>query len=110
VWAYVQSIPEPEKAIIGLGKRDAAFDSGLPVPALHFRPGTPGPEGAPRHWTVTKMMDQHAFVHIEAGDDLRVGDMIAFDIAHPCLTFDKWRTLSVLNTAYDVIDVVQTFF
>jgi D-serine dehydratase len=110
VWAYVQSIPEPEKAIIGMGKRDAAFDSGLPVPALHFRPGTPGPEGAPRHWTVTKMMDQHAFVQIEAGDDLRVGDMIAFDIAHPCLTFDKWRTLSVLNTAYDVIEVVQTFF
>src|SRR5262249_39716249 len=38
VWAYVQSIPEAERAIIGLGRRDAAFDSGLPVPALHYRP------------------------------------------------------------------------
>ncbi len=38
VWAYVQSVPERERAIVALGKRDAAFDAGLPVPALHFRP------------------------------------------------------------------------
>ncbi len=44
VWAYVQSIPEAEKAIIAMGKRDAAFDSGLPVPALHYRPGDAEPE------------------------------------------------------------------
>jgi D-serine dehydratase len=110
VWAYVLSIPEPEKAIVGMGKRDAAFDSGLPVPALHFRPGAASPKANPPHWTVTKMMDQHAFLEIKAGDDVRVGDMIAFDIAHPCLTFDKWRTLPVVNTAFDVVDVVQTFF
>ena len=30
-------------------------------------------------------------------EDIRVGDMIAFDISHPCLTFDKWRHLPVLN-------------
>ena len=40
LWAYVQSVPEPESAIVALGKRDAAFDAGLPTPALHFRPGT----------------------------------------------------------------------
>ena len=110
VWAYVQSIPETDKAIIGLGKRDAAFDSGLPVPALQFRPGTSIPIAAPAHWTVTKMMDQHAYLKIESGDDLRVGDMIAFDICHPCLTFDKWRVLPILNADYQVIDLVQTFF
>ena len=27
LWAYVQSIPEPDRVIIGLGKRDAAFDA-----------------------------------------------------------------------------------
>ncbi len=37
LWAYVQSIPEKEKAILTLGKRDAAFDSGLPTPSLHYR-------------------------------------------------------------------------
>jgi D-serine dehydratase len=110
VWAYVQSIPEPEKAIVGMGKRDAAFDSGLPVPALHFRPGDASPRPAPENWSVTKMMDQHAFLRICAGDQLRVGDMIAFDIAHPCLTFDKWRVLPVVNAAYDVVDAVKTFF
>jgi D-serine dehydratase len=110
VWAYVQSVPEPEKAIVAMGKRDAAFDAGLPVPAFHFRPGDVGPCPAPEHWVVTKMLDQHAYLHITANDDLRVGDMIGFDISHPCLTFDKWRTLPVLNTEYDIVDIVDTFF
>jgi D-serine dehydratase len=110
VWAYVQSVPEEGKAIIALGKRDAAFDSGLPVPALHFRPGGVTPQTAPSHWAVTKMMDQHSYLHMAAHDDLRVGDMIGFDICHPCLTFDKWRTLSVLDAQYRVVDIVQTWF
>ena len=110
VWAYVQSAPETEKAIIAMGKRDAAFDSGFPVPALHFRPGNGSPQLASAHWEVSKMMDQHAFLKIRAGDDLQVGDMIGFDICHPCLTFDKWRTLPVLNADYQVVDIIQTFF
>jgi D-serine dehydratase len=110
VWAYVQSVPEAEKAIVGMGKRDAAFDAGLPLPALHYRPGDAAPKAAPAHWTVTKMMDQHAYLQIATQDDLRVGDLIGFDIAHPCLTFDKWRTLPVLNAQYQVVDIVQTFF
>lgn len=110
VWAYVQSIPESGKAIIAMGKRDAAFDSGLPVPALYYRPGQRTPEPTPAHWTVTKMMDQHAFLQIEAGDELGVGDMIGFDICHPCLTFDKWRVLPILNSDFQVVDIAQTFF
>jgi D-serine dehydratase len=110
VWAYVQSIPEPDKAIIGMGKRDAAFDSGLPVPVLHFRPGNATPTTASPRWKITKMMDQHAFLKISEGDDLRIGDMIGFDICHPCLTFDKWRTLVVLDADYRVVDIVDTFF
>jgi D-serine dehydratase len=110
VWAYVQSIPENKKAIIGMGKRDAAFDAGLPIPALHYRPGTDAPKAAPGQWTITKMMDQHAYLSIEPGDDLRVGDMIGFDICHPCLTFDKWRTLAIVDGQYQVVDIVQTFF
>jgi D-serine dehydratase len=110
VWAYVQSIPEPEKAIIALGKRDAAFDSGLPVPALHFRPGSVTPQRAPSHWALTTMMDQHAYMNMSPDDELRVGDMIGFDICHPCLTFDKWRTLSVLDSEYRVVDLIETHF
>ena len=110
VWAYVQSIPEGDKAIIGMGKRDAAFDSGLPVPALYYRPGDATLKETPGHWEVTKMMDQHAYLKISADDDLRVGDMIGFDICHPCLTFDKWRTLPILDKQYQIVDIVQTFF
>ena len=110
IWAYVQSIPEPEKAIMTMGRRDAAFDSGLPTPALRYRPGDAAPKPAPPHWTVTKLMDQHAFVQIAPDDDLRVGDMIGFDISHPCLTFDKWRTIVMVNAKYDVVDVIETYF
>jgi D-serine dehydratase len=114
LWAYVQSIPEPDRAIIGLGKRDAAFDSGLPEPARHYRPG--GTATAPRDvaasegWEVFNMNDQHAYMRIPAGADLKVGDMIAFDISHPCLTFDKWRQVLVVDRSYRVTEVIETFF
>jgi len=110
LWAYVQSVPENEKAIIALGKRDAAFDAGLPVPAMHYRPGNSGPLAAPASWKLTPWMDQHTYLRIEGGADIRVGDMIAFDISHPCLTFDKWRYLAVLDSSFQVIDIVETFF
>ncbi|HVH88707.1 MAG TPA: hypothetical protein VM912_18460, partial [Terriglobales bacterium] len=110
LWAYVQSIPEPEKAILTLGKRDVAFDAGLPVPVAQYRPGQPQPVAAPKSWSLTRIMDQHAFMQIGNGDNIRVGDMIALDISHPCLTFDKWRYLPVLDSEYRVIDIVQTFF
>ena len=110
VWAYVQSVPEPTRAIIAMGKRDAAFDAGFPAPAQHFRPGSSAPKPALSHWIITKMMDQHAYLQIAPRDDLQVGDMIGFDISHPCLTFDKWRVLPVLNAQYQVVDLVQTFF
>ncbi|MDG0023450.1 amino acid deaminase [Trinickia sp. Y13] len=118
LWAYVQSIPEPDRAIVGFGKRDAAFDAGMPVAARHYRPGAGAGAGAahPRTvapkegWEVTGMMDQHAYLRIPAGADLKVGDMLAFDISHPCLTFDKWRQLLVVDSSYRVKEVVETFF
>lgn len=110
IWACVQSIPEPARAIITMGRRDAAFDSGLPVPALHYRPGDKAPKPAPSHWEVTKLMDQHAYMRIEKESEVRVGDMIAFDICHPCLTFDKWRALPIVDKEFNVVDVAQTFF
>jgi D-serine dehydratase len=112
LWAYVQSIPEPDRAIIGLGKRDSAFDAGLPEPARHYRPGNPAPRdiAASEGWEIFGLMDQHAYLRIPAGADVKVGDMIAFDISHPCLTFDKWRQVLVLDSAYRVTEVIETFF
>lgn len=112
VWAYVQSRPEPELAIVGLGKRDVAFDAGLPAPALHYRPADAAlaPSLAPKDWTVTKIMDQHAYMKVPADADVRVGDMVAFDISHPCLTWDKWRQVPIIDRDYRVIELVQTYF
>ncbi|HLX03678.1 MAG TPA: amino acid deaminase [Trinickia sp.] len=112
LWAYVQSIPEPDRAIIGMGKRDSAFDAGLPEPARHYRPGTSNPRdiGAGEGWEVFGMMDQHAYLRIPPGADLKVGDMIAFDISHPCLTFDKWRQVLVVDPQYRVTEVIETYF
>jgi D-serine dehydratase len=112
LWAYVQSIPEPDRAIIGLGKRDSAFDAGMPEPARHYRPGNEAPRdiAASEGWEIFGLMDQHAYLRIPAGADLKVGDMIAFDISHPCLTFDKWRQLLVVDPAYRVTEVIETFF
>ncbi|CAN7507128.1 amino acid deaminase [Trinickia sp. LjRoot230] len=112
LWAYVQSIPEPDRAIVGFGKRDAAFDAGMPVPARHYRPGAPAPRdiAADEGWEVTGMMDQHAYLRIRPGADLKVGDMLSFDISHPCLTFDKWRQVLVVDADYRVIEVVETWF
>jgi D-serine dehydratase len=112
VWAYVQSRPEPELAIIGLGKRDVAFDAGLPVPALQYRPAdnAVAPSLTPKEWTVTKIMDQHAYMKVPADADVRVGDMLAFDISHPCLTWDKWRQVPIIDRDYRVIELVQTYF
>ncbi|MCC8404194.1 amino acid deaminase [Paraburkholderia sp. MMS20-SJTN17] len=112
LWAYVQSIPEPDRAIIGLGKRDSAFDAGMPEPARHYRPGNEAPRdiAASEGWEIFGLMDQHAYLRIPAGADLKVGDMIAFDISHPCLTFDKWKQVLVVDPQYRVKEVIETFF
>ena len=110
IWAYVQSIPEPGQAVIGLGKRDVAFDAGLPIANLHYRPGSDVPTPASSEWRVVSMMDQHAAMTFPAGDDVRVGDIIAFGTSHPCLTFDKWQQMCVIDDNYNVVDLVRTFF
>jgi D-serine dehydratase len=111
IWAYVQSIPEINHAIIALGKRDAAFDAGYPVPVLHYRPEWSKPiEIDNTQYQITKMMDQHAFLTYPSDHNLLIGDIIAFDISHPCLTFDKWRKILLINNDYTVIDILDTFF
>ena len=98
------------RAIVGLGKRDAAFDAGLPVPALRYRDGDAAPTPVPAHWRLDAIMDQHAFLHVEADDDVQVGDLLCFDISHPCLTFDKWRHLLRVDDDVRVTGLVHTYF
>lgn len=108
LWGYVQSIPEEGVAIIGFGKRDSAFDAGLPIPHLLYRPGSLNPISADSSWRITDIMDQHSFMLFEG--DLKVGDLISFGTSHPCLTFDKWRELNVIDDHFNVIDKYRTYF
>ncbi len=116
LWAYVQSVPEPGLAVIGMGKRDVAFDAGLPIPELHYRPSwrhtqpDASPQTAPRDWQVTAVMDQHAYLVCPKDTDIAVGDMIAFSSSHPCLTFDKWKHIAVINDEYQVTQLLNTYF
>ena len=64
----------------------------------------------PAHWRVSAMMDQHAFLDLAAADDLQVGDLLCFDICHPCLTFDKWRHLLRVDDDWRVTGAVRTCF
>ena len=111
VWAYVLSRPEPEKAILGFGKRDASYDD-PPVPLKWYRPGqdiaVPGP--LPSGHRVTHLNDQHCHMVIPADSPLAVGDMVAFGISHPCLTFDKWRVMHVMDDDYTCVSALRTYF
>ncbi len=111
LWAYVQSCPEPGRVILTLGRRDASFDAGLPVPQAWFRPGGQGaPEAVVDGCQVVKLHDQHAEMAAPADHPFRVGDMVAFGISHPCTTFDKWQVIPVVDEAYNVVSAVRTFF
>ena len=105
VWAHVQSLPEPGFAVIALGKRDVAFDAGLPLPLKRYREGViPAVGDDVSGCKVTAVMDQHAFMTVAEGSQLRVGDIISFGTSHPCLTFDKWRTGCVVDEQFNVLE------
>jgi D-serine dehydratase len=111
VWAYVQSIPETNLAVIGFGKRDAAFDAGYPIPSLHYRSEWSKPiEIDNNKYKITNMYDQHAILTCPSDHNLIVGDIIAFDISHPCLTMDRWKKILLINNDYTVIDILDTYF
>jgi len=108
VLAAVLSRPEPGRAIIGLGRRDASFDAGLPVPLFVRRDGALRAVGD--GWSVIAVNDQHAYLELPAGAELRVGEMMGFGISHPCTTFDKWRVLPLVDPDYTVLELAHTCF
>ena len=107
--ALVQSVPEPGRVIVNFGKRDAAFDAGLPQPIAHYRNGI-RQDSSVQQLTTQGVMDQHAMLSCPADFPVQVGDILVFATSHPCLTFDKWKTLLVIDDNYNVIETVETFF
>lgn len=107
--AMVQSVPEADRAVVNFGKRDCAFDAGLPQPVAHYRDGKAVPFDQQSVQSVG-IMDQHCMLQLAAGSDLRVGDILVFGTSHPCLTFDKWKTLLLTDDRYNVLEELETRF
>ena len=110
VWAYVHSRPEPTRLIAGLGKRDTSADVRLPTPLRWSRPGSGSVTPLPSGHAVVRLDDQHAYLDIPDDSPLRVGDMLAFGISHPCTTFDRWPALYLVDDALTVTGAIRTFF
>ena len=112
VWSVVQSVPEPQRAICALGKRDISYDLELPRLLHWFRPGQhTGPQPLTRDLRVVALNDQHAYVDSIEGDiGLQVGDLVGFGPSHPCTTFDKWPLLYAVDDRYGVVGGIRTFF
>lgn len=99
VWAQVVSRPEPDLALVGMGRRDVSFDQGLPVPR-----GLPDSQ-------VTHLHDQHAYLRLGPEDrGVAVGDWLQFGVSHPCTTFDKWPMIPVVDDQHRVVELIRTFF
>ena len=106
LWAQVLSRPEPGLALLGAGRRDAGFDTGLPVPLRAVHRGAPtGVSGE-----VTELNDQHAYLRLDSETALVPGDLVCLGISHPCTTLDKWRVMPVVSDDGRVIDAVHAFF
>ena len=106
-YARVLSYPEPGRVLLGVGKRDVAFDSDLPVPRAVLRHG----ERHELHGTVrlVKLNDHHAFCDV-TDDVLEVGDVLELGLSHPCTVFDKWPLIPVVDATGHVVDAIRTLF
>jgi len=111
IWAYVQSRPEPGRLILTVGRRDISHDIDLPVLLSWFRPGdSSAPKSLPEDHKVVELNDQHAHVTVPTTSPLRLGDMVALGISHPCTTFDKWQVMYLVDDDYTITGAIRTFF
>jgi D-serine deaminase-like pyridoxal phosphate-dependent protein len=108
LWARVLSAPEPGLAIADAGRRDSSFDQGMPIPLRVRRPD--GQECDASGLRVTQLDDQHAYLRLPAGFELRPADLVCLGISHPCTAFDKWQLIPVVDEDYRIVDVIRTFF
>ena len=98
VWAQVCSTPEPDLALLTMGRRGRGV-----------RPGSTRPARLPR-----QHRDQaQRSARVPAGGPTarpEIGDWIEFGISHPCTVFDKWQMIPVLDADNRVIELIRTFF
>jgi D-serine dehydratase len=111
IWAYIISIPEAGRAIIGAGRRDFGHDAGPPRVLKIFNPENQAFRIiCVDDLSIDSINDQHAHLTLPVGTKISVGDMVALGVSHPCTTFDRWRTMFVVDDGYNVLSSVNTYF
>jgi D-serine dehydratase len=112
LFAMVESQQDPGVAILTMGIRDLPYDLGYPIPLRQYRDGKllhdlekEGPDVR-----ITNSNDQHCYLAFPPGMDLRIGDVFACGISHPCTAFDKWDVLYRVDEAFNVTGALKTFF
>jgi len=106
VWSIVNSRPENDLVIVNGGKRDISVDIDLPF-ALKYK--SQNFAIVDLTGKVVNINDQHLYLKTE-NKELKVGDLVAFGISHPCTTFDKWPLIPVVADDYQILDLYLTYF
>ncbi|MGW2676838.1 amino acid deaminase [Streptomyces sp. NPDC001436] len=109
LWTQVVSRPSPTQAFVNAGKRDIAYDLGLPEAEL-VRDAFTGAERTATGVRVVKLSDQHAWLETDSAEDVQVGDWVALGMSHPCTIFEKWPLIPVVDADGAVREYVRTFF
>ncbi|MFG2622845.1 alanine racemase [Streptomyces sp. NPDC048507] len=109
LWTQVVSRPSPTQAFVNAGKRDIAYDLGLPEAEL-VRDALTGAQRPATGVRVVKLSDQHAWLETGSADDVQVGDWVALGMSHPCTIFEKWPLIPLVQADGTVTDYVRTFF
>ncbi|MFE9676153.1 amino acid deaminase [Streptomyces sp. NPDC006259] len=107
LWTQVVSRPSAEQAFVNAGKRDAAYDLGLPSAQVVRRDGAERPAAGVE---VTALSDQHAWLRTAPDAELEVGDWVGLGLSHPCTSFDKWPLIPLAEADGTVVDYIRTFF
>ncbi|SFB88282.1 amino acid deaminase [Streptomyces aidingensis] len=108
LWTQVISRPEPDLALVNAGKRDVAYDLGLPEVQVIREPGGRMRSGA--GLTVSRLADQHAFVRGPEEKLPQVGDWVGLGMSHPCTIFEKWPLIPLVAGDGTVTDYIRTVF
>lgn len=104
VWSRVLSVPDPGWAILDVGKRDLTVDPPARVLNVHRNGST-----RPVALHIDHHNDQHGYVAF-GEDDLRVGDICELSISHPCLTFDRWTHIPLIDDDRTIVGIIRTCF
>jgi D-serine dehydratase len=109
LWAVVLACPEPGRAILGFGHRDAPSRLALPMPTL-VRRADGSLDAIAGRAEIESMFDHHAYLRADPDLPLAVGEHVCCGVSHPCEAFERWRTLLTIDERRQVTGRIHTEF